>query len=440
MQARFGLSAGDIPLVARWLEDAGVRWGLHQEQRAALGLAEAGGQNTWEFGLQRLLLGYAIGEGHLEGIEASAEVGGLEAAVLGPLADVFSVVVQWWEQAQVDRTPRDWTLVLRALLQQLFSAAAEADRVLLLALDEALSTWLEACDDAGFVEPVDLDVVREAWLETVDDPGVARRFRAGGVTFCTLLPLRAVPFRVVCLLGMNDGDYPRRALRTDFDLMARPLMARPGDRSGRDDDRQLMLDALLSARHQLYISWAGRSPRDDSEQPPSVLVAQLRDYLAAVWGSAAVDNRTTVHPLQPFSRRYFLASEEPGGSAVFTYAREWRAAYGAEAAMEDTSAADLETALEGTPAEAPAVPPTAEDLARFLQNPVREYFRHRLGVSFPRFDESPPDEEPFVVGGLDGWSLNQDVLRAIETRASREPLSVVAAAAGEWVEEELARL
>lgn len=442
LQARFGLAAGDIPLVARWLEDAGVRWGLHQAQRASLGLAEAGSQNTWEFGLERLLLGYAVGEGHHRGVEASAEVGGLDAAVLGPLADLVATITQWWEQAQSDRTPRDWAVVLRALLPQLFTPAVEPDRVLLLALEEALATWLEACEDAGFVEAVGLDIVREAWLETIDDPSIARRFRAGGVTFCTLLPLRAVPFRVVCLLGMNDGDYPRRALRTDFDLMARPQMARPGDRSGRDDDRQLMLDALLSARQQWYISWAGRSPRDDSEQPPSVLVSQLRDYLAAVWGQAAVDERTTVHPLQPFSRRYFLAGERQASSAVFTYAREWRAAHGEVPATLPAAPAGPEhvgIAPLGSPAAALS-PPTPEELVRFLQNPVREYFRHRLGVSFPRLEENTPDEEPFVVGGLEGWGLTQDVLRAIETRASSEPLSVVAGAAGGWVEEELERL
>ena len=444
LQARFGLAPGDIPLVARWLEDARVRWGLHSAQRESLGLGEAGEQNTWDFGLQRLLLGYAIGEGHLEGIEASTEVGGLEATLLGPVADLFAAITQWWEQARVNRTPREWALVLRSLLQQLFSASGEPDRVLLLALDEALSTWLEACEDAGFIETVDLDVVREAWLETVDDPGVARRFHAGGVTFCTLLPLRAVPFKVVCLLGMNDGDYPRRTLRTDFDLMARPFMARPGDRSGRDDDRQLMLDALLSSRQQLYMSWAGRSPRDDSEQPPSVLVAQLRDYLAAVWGPAAVEERTTVHPLQPFSRRYFLAGNPQGSSAVFTYAREWREAYRAECAsgLAPATTPVVETSGGAAAVADPVavVPPTAEELARFLQNPVREYFKLRLGVAFPRLDENTPDEEPFVVGGLEGWGLMQDVLRSVETRASHEPLAVVSGSVGEWVEEELARL
>ncbi len=449
LQARFGLAPGDIPLVARWLEDARVRWGLHRAQRESLGLGEAGEQNSWEFGLQRLLLGYAIGEGHLEGIEASTEVGGLEAALLGPVADLFAAIARWWEQAGVNRTPREWALVLRSLLQQLFSAAGEPDRVLLLALDEALSTWLEACEDAGFIESVDLDVVREAWLETVDDPGVARRFHAGGVTFCTLLPLRAVPFKVVCLLGMNDGDYPRRTLRTDFDLMARPFMARPGDRSGRDDDRQLMLDALLSSRQQWYVSWAGRSPRDDSEQPPSVLVAQLRDYLAAVWGPSAVEERTTIHPLQPFSRRYFLARNPQGRSAVFTYAREWREAYPAEPTISlvpvvapeaDQKAEPRGILAAAAPESFSTTPPTAEELARFLQNPVREYFKLRLGVAFPRLDENTPDEEPFVVGGLEGWGLMQDVLRSVETRVSREPLPVVSGAVEDWVEEELGRL
>jgi exodeoxyribonuclease V gamma subunit len=249
---------------------------------------------------------------------------------------------------------------------------------------------------------------------------------------------------VVCLLGMNDGDYPRRTLRTDFDLMARPFMARPGDRSGRDDDRQLMLDALLSSRQQLYMSWAGRSPRDDSEQPPSVLVAQLRDYLAAVWGPAAVEERTTVHPLQPFSRRYFLAGNPQGRSAVFTYAREWREAYRAECAsgLAPATTPVVETSGGAAAAADPVavVPPTAEELARFLQNPVREYFKLRLGVAFPRLDENTPDEEPFVVGGLEGWGLMQDVLRSVETRASHEPLALVSGSVGEWVQEELARL
>src|SRR5471030_1038532 len=105
-------------------------------------------------------------------------------------------------------------------------------------------------------------------------------------------------------MGMNDGDYPRRAQHADFDLLALPGQARPGDRSRRDDDRYLMLEAVLAARDHLLISWVGRNVRDNSEQPPSVLVSQLRDYLKTGWNmdDKGLKARTTEHALQPFSR------------------------------------------------------------------------------------------------------------------------------------------
>src|SRR2546427_27011 len=154
---------------------------------------------------------------------------------------------------------------------------------MLAALDAALTDWQRACEQAGYADAVELGVAQEAWMQALEQPSLSQRFRAGGVTFCTLMPMRAIPFEVVCLLGMNDGDYPRRATRSDFDLMALPGQQRPGDRARRDDDRQLMLEALLSARRALYISWTGHHVRDNSEQPPSVLVSQLRDYLETGW-------------------------------------------------------------------------------------------------------------------------------------------------------------
>ena len=125
----------------------------------------------------------------------------------------------------------------RALLAAFFDADDEGDRLTLAQLEGALQGWLETCEHAGFVESVPLSVLRVAWLGALDEPTLNHQFVSGGVTFCTLMPMRAVPFRVVCLLGMNDGDFPRRAQKADFDLLALPGMARPGDRSRRDDDR-----------------------------------------------------------------------------------------------------------------------------------------------------------------------------------------------------------
>ena len=411
---RFGLAADDVPTVLAWAEGAGVRWGLHEAQRQSQGLGACGGANSWHFGLQRMLLGYATGElpptahGHA-GIEPHAEVAGLAAGLAGAMAELTGALQTWWAACQVPRSPQAWGGRLRQLLQDVFSAANDDERALLAALDEALAAWLLACEAAAFAEPVELAVVREAWLAAVDEPGLSRRFRAGGVTFCTLLPLRAIPFEVVCLLGMNDGDYPRRSARSDFDLMALPGQARPGDRSRRDDDRQLMLDALLSARRVLYLSWAGRSVRDNQLQPSSVLVAQLRDHLAAVWGQEAVSTRTTEHPLQPFSRRYFedRAQADGRGQALFTYAAEWRSAH-------ESEPAELAERAQASPAVATqALPPlTVDGLAAFLKNPVQAYFRQCLQVRFDERSAPVPDDESFATAGLDRWQLMDEVLSA----------------------------
>ena len=430
---RFGLSADDAATVLAWAEGAGVRWGLHEGQRQGQGLGMCGDANSWHFGLQRMLLGYATGElpptarGHAD-IEPYTEVAGLAAGVAGALAELIAALQTWWAECRVARTPQAWGARLRQLLQDLFSAVDDDERALLVALDEALAAWLLACEAAAFAEPVELAVVREAWLSAVDEPGLSRRFRAGGVTFCTLLPLRAIPFEVVCLLGMNDGDYPRRSPRSDFDLMALPGQARPGDRSRRDDDRQLMLDALLSARRVLYLSWAGRSVRDNQPQPPSVLVAQLRDHLAAVWGGDAVGARTTEHPLQPFSRRYFEDKAQPAapGPALFTYAAEWRSAHEVDAA---------EPALSAPAVATQALPPlTVDSLAAFLKNPVQAYFRQRLQVRFDERSSPVPDDESFATAGLDRWQLMDEVL-TVARRASQAPDDMQA-----LVREQVARL
>ena len=399
LAARFGLLDDDLPTLGRWIEGASVRWGLDQHHRAGLGLGSAGEQNSWLFGIRRMLLGYATGTGPgFNGIEPYAEVGGLDAALAGSLAELVEALLAWHELLGASLRPEEWGERARALLARFFRATDEADRLVLNQLEEALQCWLEICENALFDEAVPLAVMREAWMSELDQPALTHQFVSGGVTFCTLMPMRAVPFRVVCLLGLNDGDFPRRAQQSDFDLLAMPGMARPGDRSRRDDDRYLMLEALLAARDKLYISWVGRNVRDNSEQPASVLVSQLRDYLVNGWG-LDLHARTTEHALQPFSRRYF----EAGG--LLTYAREWREAHGEQ--------------REGDAAASSELPPFDVDdkfslklisLNNFVRQPVRFFFRQRLGVMFGESALVGEDEEPFSLNALERYLLEDTML------------------------------
>ena len=410
LASRFGLDGDDLATLGHWIEGAGVRWGLDQQHRDGLGLGSAGEQNAWIFGVRRMLLGYASGAGaNFQHIEPYAEVGGLDAALAGSLAQLIETLLAWRERLAQARTPADWGTQARAMLADFFDAAEESDRLTLGQLNDALQGWLETCEDAGFDEAVPLAVLREAWLGALDEPTLNHQFVSGGVTFCTLMPMRAVPFRVVCLLGMNDGDFPRRARQADFDLLALAGMARPGDRSRRDDDRYLMLEAVLAGRDKLYVSWVGRNVRDNSEQPASVLVSQLRDYLAAGWELNLAD-LTTEHALQPFSRRYF----EEGG--LLTYAGEWRAAHGG-----DTEGA----ALQLPPFELePDYRLKLGELANFMRQPARYFFRRRLGVSFSAPDLVGEDEEPFSLDALERYFLEDSLL---DDTSEAEPIGEVRA-------------
>lgn len=421
LRDRFGIDEHDVPTLHRWIEGAGVRWGLDAQRRSALGLPADMEQNTWRFGLRRMLLGYAVGSGEAcFGIEPYDEIGGLDAALIGPLVRLLDTLDHWHQQLSQLMLPAEWGQALHQLLSDCFLASQERDQTLLAGLTEALEDWQQLCSDVALAEALPLNVVREAWLGALDQGRLSQRFMAGAVNFCTLMPMRAIPFRMVCLLGMNDGDYPRTVTALDFDLMANDY--RPGDRSRREDDRYLLLEALLSARERLYISWVGRSIRDNSERPPSVLVGQLRDHLAAGWQwhddqqdlLAAI---TTEHPLQPFSRQYF--SEQ---GPLFSYAREWA---GLHRIVSTSDIAALPPLLSD---DSQLLERQLEQLQHFLRDPVGHFFTQRLKVYLGEASAPQLDEEPFSLDGLQIYQLKQQLLEQASA-STGDVASVLAQAA-----------
>ncbi|MCE6978464.1 exodeoxyribonuclease V subunit gamma [Pseudomonas frederiksbergensis] len=400
LRARFGVEERDLPTLHRWIEGAGIRWGMNAEQRAGLGLPGELEQNSWRFGLRRMLLGYAVGSASAcEGIEPYDEIGGLDAALIGPLVALLDALEIAHQELTQPAAPKQWGTRLQALVQLFFLASNEHDDYLLAQLEELRETWLETCESVGLRDELPLTVVREAWLAGLDQGRLSQRFLAGAVNFCTLMPMRAIPFKLVCLLGMNDGDYPRAQPPLDFDLMGSDY--RPGDRSRREDDRYLLLEALLSARDQLYISWVGRSIRDNSERPASVLIGQLRDHLGSGWGlhddnDELLESMTQEHPLQPFSHRYFHEGDE-----LFSYASEWQVLH---------QASDLATDIEALEPYIQDEPLSLGQLQDFLRNPVRHFFSQRLKVFFEAAEVPLADEEPFVLDALQRYSLSDSLL------------------------------
>ncbi|ART79219.1 exodeoxyribonuclease V subunit gamma [Oceanisphaera avium] len=407
LRQRFGIKEQDVPILHRWIEGAGIRWGLDAKRRASLGLPNDMEQNTWRFGLRRMLLGYAMGSGDAcFDIEPYDEIGGLDAALIGPLMALLSMLDNWHQQLSHSHLPQAWGEALQQLLTDFFLSETEREHTLLSQLSLTLEDWQQLCESVDLKEPLPLNVVREAWLSALDQGRLSQRFMAGAVNFCTLMPMRAIPFRMVCLLGMNDGDYPRNVNALGFDLMANDY--RPGDRSRREDDRYLLLEALLSARDLLYISWVGRSIRDNTVRPPSVLVGQLQDHIVAGWQAATRENSssscllsmlTTEHPLQPFSAQYF--NQHP---RLFSYAHEWAGLYHAKA----TSSAEPLTPL--ITAQDPPLIRELGQLQHFLRDPVGHFFSQRLNVHLNEHTLATSDDEPFALDGLSLYLLKQQLL------------------------------
>lgn len=406
---RFGLDAAFLPRLHEWVRDAGIRWGLDREHRNQLEV-QAGEQHSWRFGLDRLLLGHLMGDckAPFQGRLPLPDLSDGEASELGAFLDLIDTLTRWHGRFQGRRVAADWQGLLLSMLADCFDASAEEEG--LSVLRETVQALAASCAAAGFADEIPAEVIRlhlEAALSAMEG---GQPFQNGRVTFCNMVPMRSVPFRVIWLLGMNDTDFPRSQHPAAFDLMAR--QPRLGDRNRRNDDRYLFLEALLSAREVLAISWVGRSLRDEAVSPPSVVVSELQEYLNAGWvgpDGTASGQLTTLHPMQPFSGRCF-----DGSAATASYNPSWL-----PAAME----------LEPPPFLAAPLPPPDEtreldlsQLVRFWNHPVRFFLAQTLGLRTREEGYDLAGSEPFVLNHLEQHQLRHETVAGLLAGTGPEEL------------------
>jgi exodeoxyribonuclease V gamma subunit len=402
MSTRAGLAPEELELIRRWTLASGIRWGIDAAHRESLDYPPIA-ENTWRFGLDRLLLGYAM-PGHdatlYHDVLPYDDVEGAEAEALGRLAEFCARLFRLHDTLAAPRTLAAWRDDLTGALDDMIDAPADAgDEHLRVRV--ALGAIAERAAAVGFDAPVALESMRAALDRELAEAAAPHGFLGGGVTFSALVPMRSIPFRVVCLLGMSDDAFPHTARPASFDLMARA--PRCGDRTVRDDDRYVFLEALLSARDRLLVTYVGQSIRDNATLPPSVVVSELLDALdetfADAAGRPARDHVVVRHPLQPFSPRYFRSGED---AELFSYAAE--ACAGARSLLE-TPQPPAPLIPRPLP---PAPPPAAVDLdtlARFFAEPGRMLLRDRLGLRLGDELPSLDDREPLDVAGLDEWVI-----------------------------------
>jgi exodeoxyribonuclease V gamma subunit len=410
VQQRFHIPAEALDTIRSWVENAGVRWGADAAHRAAEGLPPCN-ENTWRFGLDRLLLGAALpstGDPLWAGTVPSGDVEGGEAELLGQFVAYVETLLRFRRLLAAAHTPQEWRDILGDLLAAITPPRpASADQH--AAVLAVLAAVAERAARAGFTAPLGLAAIRRLLDDELAVEEAPLGFLTGAVTLCELVPMRTVPFRVVALMGLSDGVFPRVTRPLAFDHMARA--PRPGDRTARDDDRYLFLEALLAARERLLITYVGHSITDNSELPPSVVVSELLDAIDATAvlppgpdGTAppARDAIVHHHPLQPFSPTAFRG----GGSRQSWAASQFRGARALCGPRQEPSPF-LKAPL---PAER-ATAISLDALVDFFANPTRWFLRERLQLVLPRDEEAAGDREPIELSPRERWDVGDRLLR-----------------------------
>ena len=399
---RFGLDDAALEQVADWLADARIRWGRDGVNKAELGLP-ADPNNTWQAGLERLLLGFAM---PAQREDLWQEIAPLDAAegtstlILAGLLDFCEAVFELERELGGAHTVSEWCSRLSGLTERFFAPDTSAEQPL-QQVRQAITQLRDDTEAAAFNRPVTLPLIRQALAQQFSRSHT-RGFLAGGVNVCALAPMRSLPFPVICLIGMHDGSFPREQPRLSFDLMDHQF--RFGDRSRRADDRYLFLETLISARRRLYLSYVGNSIKDNSLLPPSVLLDELRDYLAIQTGETGLARITHQHPLQPFSAAYFSTD-----SHLFSYSTRLR-----DAALLAGQGRQVERVLVAAPL------PTAEVVERielqrlleFFTNPARVFAQQRLHLQLESGAALLEEREPFVLERYTSAELETELVHA----------------------------
>jgi len=423
----FGLNEQDLEIISHWVAETRVRWGKSGAHKKQLGLPESP-ENTWQAALDRLLMGYAVGsdDEFYAGVLPYIEIEGSSAQALGGLYDFLNLLFNASQKLAKTYDLKTWSKHLLSYVDLLFpaeglDAAEQASKLQINDILLELQTKLGKLHD----QPTSLAVIL-AWLDgRVEETKSANGFLRGQLTFCSMLPMRSIPFKVIALLGMNEGEFPHIDHHLTFDLLAKDF--KPGDRSRRADDRYQFLEILLSTRKQLIITYIGQSISENESIPASIVIHELLDIINSHY---QITDLVIKHPLQSFSHHYF--SNQPD---LYSYNQTDLAT--AKALIHDE--ASHNAWWQGDlPSEQHEQLEIIElrDLFSFFRHPQKYFLQHGLNIRFKQLESAEPEREPFDLE--DSYRVHH---QWIEAKLDNKNLSLPKLKAqGRWISGELAEV
>lgn len=385
VRKHFGIT--DVTAIRQLVDEANIRHGIDGS------LADESLYVSWEYGLRRIMYGICIhgGEEYGSGAESFFPLNDIEGSGADEAIHFVAMVRQLialLKKREDVKTLTEWTEYIMDVLRLLVFDEEEKDNSEYQQLMEKVSEM--QVDDGIFEETVPFRVFLRQFLPGLNELTQTYKFARGGITFCSLIPMRSIPFKIVAMLGLDFDKFPRKPVQAGFDLMAKH--PRRGDRNIKVNDKHLFLETLLSAGDHLYLSYVGQRIQDNTQLPPSILVDELLGFIedASAQPSLVREILVKQQPLHGFSARY---GNEAG---YFTYLLSANEPVVLDVEEEEEQPAGSEIDLH--------------ELYRFLCDSIGYYYKNVLGIYLDDESVTLPETEKFTLDNLEEWSLKNELL------------------------------
>ncbi|MBC8212583.1 MAG: exodeoxyribonuclease V subunit gamma [Gammaproteobacteria bacterium] len=388
LQRAYALDTSSVECIRHWVKSSHIHWGLDRAHKQRLGLGQ-NQQNSWLHGIGRLLTSYLMNETvsvFEQHVAAESLISNAEYQALGQLQKFLDDLDRLTQQLSRDMNLAEWQQQINRIMDTLL-LLNDDEEWLLKPVRETLAAWQLQASHAGYSEALSANLIHYLLKAEISQGNTQHHYLTGGINFCNLIPMRTLPFRVVCLIGMGDEHFPRAEIPLQLDLIS--MYPKKGDRSRREDDRYMFLQSLLSAGDIFYLSFVGQNKKDDSTLEPSVVVSELRDYIRQNTGVQIAIQKT---PLHAFSAKNF----ERG-----SFSEQWQLSHTLQtltAFNQPIAVADIDKEI------------SLDQLISFYKNPAKYFIQNRLNMSLQDYSETIDDDEVFALDALQRYQINSQLL------------------------------
>ncbi len=403
---RFGISENDLELIRKYVNESGIRWGIDNEHKRQIGLPPVE-ENTWLWGLKRLILGYTMPEDEKEifGDILPYNISGDDISTFEAFISFLHSLFETINRLSQKHPPEKWAEILLQVIDEFF-LVDEKYQMELESIREAIIKLKNITSISDTKGKVGIETIRYYLGKILRKSFWSHSFLSNGITFCAMLPMRSIPFKIICLIGMDWDSFPRKDHAPGFDMIKNS--PRIGDRSIKNEDKYIFLEAILSARKKLYISYVGQSMMDDTKISPSSVVSELIDYIKEGFlsdqGKDIEEHIITYQKQHPYHKHYFS-----GNRKLISFSEEAFNVAKSLTGQRKDSSPFIESPLPEPDESFKKI--DIDDLKGFFKNPSRFFLKKRLGIELEDIYETKKDKEPFSLSGLDRYLVDQEVMK-----------------------------